>query len=422
VSCTATQDAPGGDPVDDEPLPTPGTTIRVPVDTDVFGIAVEAPVTSNYRGIDYGVVGVLYDQTPLTNSGSPAPEEMSVLLGDLGFASVSRIYMIVHSSFVPDLPNDVDMGTLTVSYAEGGPPTTLDFSLGRNTAEWSYDRPEHGTVAHSLADTIYTFPTTIDSAFTYDGREYAVMLTVDPARTIACIQLDLPDPSTYSLLRDPSSPTATWASQYVAAMTLEGTAGTPAAVGSCALIDDPCAADGVCNDACADGEDPDCDEPPSEIGCDVTGCADDENCYEEVCVPFGTPTEGVCPAAFDIDVGVFSPSIVTLVYDRFEINQSLSYAATCNYIRQDGGSGAFAISLFYTPLGAAGSPSGLCGSVDEDGDNIVANNGFSSTVRTVSALSALSGSVRIVDPTAVFTEFIGKAVDAGVGSACSVEP
>jgi len=271
LTCTASQSDPVPDD-DDDTVPD-GTIIQVPVD-NASGVAAVAPVTTTIGGVDYGVVGVLYDQTPLSPFAIVEPNTMSVDLSELGLDSVSTIHMAVHSSFVADLPNGVDMGTLTVSYAEGGAPTTLDFVLGSNTAEWSFDRPENAPVPHSLVTTLYTFPTEIDSAFEYDGREYAVSLSVDSSRTISCITLFLPSPATYSALRDPGASFATFASQYVAAMTFEGPAGSPSIIGDCSGISVPtgdCDADGFCDPLCDPGDDPDCDD-------DGGGGSTDEDC------------------------------------------------------------------------------------------------------------------------------------------------
>lgn len=301
LACTASQSDPvSGDDDDDDDTVPDGTIIQVPVD-NAAGLAAVAPVTSTIGGVDYGVVGVLYDQTPLTPFAMVEPNTMSVDLSELGLESVSRIYMATHSSFVADLPNGVDMGTLTVSYAEGGSPTTLDFVLGSNTAEWSYDRPENAPVPHSLATTLYTFPTEIDSAFAYDGREYAVSLSVDSSRTISCITLFLPSPATYAALRDPGVSFATFASQYVAAMTLEGPAGSPSIIGDCSGISIPtadCDADGFCDPLCDPADDPDCDDGGGSSGED---CSADGVCNDACTVADPDPdcvedcsADGVC--------------------------------------------------------------------------------------------------------------------------------
>ncbi|GJM24118.1 MAG: hypothetical protein DHS20C16_05330 [Phycisphaerae bacterium] len=279
--CVATQSDSGSGSDDDDDSVPDGTIIQVPVDS-FLGFATVAPVTSTIGGVDYGVVGVLYDQTPMTPYPLVESTTLSVDLTDLGLDSVNTIYMAVHSSFVADLPSGVDMGTLTVFYAEGGAPTTLDFSLGGNTAEWSYDRPENMPVPHSLATTLYTFPTTIDSAFEYDGREYAVTLSVDSSRTISCISLLLPSDATYVAFRDAADPDATYASQYVAAMTFEGPSGSPSIVGDCTGVSIPvadCDADGVCDPLCDTGEDPDCEDGATE-DCSADGECND-NCTAE---------------------------------------------------------------------------------------------------------------------------------------------
>jgi len=280
LSCDATQTDDGTGVDDDDDTPEPGTTIQIPID-NLGGIATRAPVTGTYNSIDYGVVGVLYDQTPLTDFVAPESTSISVDLDALGLANVETIYMAIHSSFVPDLPNGVPMGTLTVFYAEGGSTTTLDFVLGSNTAEWSYERPEHGTVPHALVPTLYTFPTMIDSDFEYLGHEYRVNFTPDASRTISCITLSIASGATYAAYRDAASPTATWASQYIAAMTLVGPAGAPSIIGDCSGVTIPvadCDDDDFCNPLCAVGEDPDCDDDANGGDDSTEDCSADSTC------------------------------------------------------------------------------------------------------------------------------------------------
>ncbi len=333
LTCTASQDDAGSDSGDD-PAPPIGTTIQVPVFND-GGFSDPAPVTTTIGGVDYGVVGVLYDETPLTAFFTTVPSSMSVDLSELGLSNVETIYMAVHSSFVADLPNGVDMGTLEINYTEGGSPTILDFVLGGNTAEWSYDRPENSPVPHGLATTLYTFPTTIDSGSEYLGREYDVILSADLSRTISCIELTIASGSTYSAFRDSSSSSATWASQYVAAMTFEGPAGSPSVIGSCdgtnlpsgdtcifdsdcpagqvcndelaCVLDDgggsdeDCSADGVCNENCpVSTPDPDCEEVCIADGFCNENCSDLEPDPDCTTVSEGEPR---CTARSDFETG-----------------------------------------------------------------------------------------------------------------------
>jgi hypothetical protein len=252
VTCTATQE--GGE--DDIGI-TPGTTIQVPIDND-GGDAVVAPVTLTEGRVDYGVVGVVEAQTPDVTATPIDTSFISFDLAELGLESVQTLHIATHSAFVPDIPNGVTVATLTVAYAEGGTPTTLALVLGSNTSEWSFERPEHGTVPHDLVTTLYDFQTTIDSASEYTGRVFSVTLPVDATRTIACLSLTMSPSSTFAALRPPDSPTGGWAGQAISAITLEGTAGRAFVVGSCettgdGLDDDD---DGLCVEQadCAAGE------------------------------------------------------------------------------------------------------------------------------------------------------------------------
>ncbi|MCP4249576.1 MAG: VWA domain-containing protein [bacterium] len=181
---------------EEPPPPTTGTTLQVPIDNEV-GQAVVAPVTDTIRGVDYGVVGVIDARTPdAPDAGVPDyTESVSIDLNDLGLESVDRLYMGTHSAWVPDLPDGFKLATLTCSYAEGGSPTTLDLVMGTNTAEWSYDRPEHDTmfggVQHARPLELYSFQTTIDSASEYTGYVYSVSLDLDPTRTLSCVSLTM---------------------------------------------------------------------------------------------------------------------------------------------------------------------------------------------------------------------------------------
>ncbi|GJM24362.1 MAG: hypothetical protein DHS20C16_07770 [Phycisphaerae bacterium] len=176
-------------------------------------------------------------------------------------------------------------------------------------------------------------------------------------------------------------------------------------------IDDECPDGQICIlNECIEGTD-------VGEGCEVTGCESGEVCCNSECIPFGIPTSGVCPGTFEMDFGVFSPSIHDVSMVEFELNAE-GYSATCTYSRTDGTPGTYGLVLFYEPVGINPPSAGLCGEQDDDGDDIVAQNGYHSTVRTLSVVSVISGSVRIVDPDGVFGEMINNAAGANVGSEC----
>lgn len=180
----------------------------------------------------------------------------------------------------------------------------------------------------------------------------------------------------------------------------------------------PCSIDEDCGDGflCIDNE---CVEGTDVgEGCENTGCEENEVCCNSECKPWGIPTGGVCPASFQIDFGVFEPSIKTVVFDHISLENAIPYSAICAYVREDGTGNESSIVLYYKPVGVGGNPSGMCGAEDDDGDNIVVNSGYHSTIRTLTAVDATTSSVRIVDPLAVFAELINQAIAAGVGSEC----
>ncbi len=251
VVCNADQSTNGGGGTS----APPGATVQVPIDSP-GGVAVVAPPTATYNDIDYAVVGVLGANTP-DAPASPDPGSVSIDLAELGLASVDEAFLAVASAFVPDLDDGVTLATLTCSYAEGGSPTTLDFTLGTTTAEWSYLRPEHtsmfGGVPHEAITVLYSFPTMIDSAFEYDGWVYDVSLSLDSSRTLTSCTLTAASPASFP--ERPLSPEPTWAATSILGLTLVGPAGTPSGGGGgnvfcdgqadCAP-DEICTPDGVC--------------------------------------------------------------------------------------------------------------------------------------------------------------------------------
>ncbi len=144
--------------------------------------------------------------------------------------------------------------------------------------------------------------------------------------------------------------------------------------------------------------------------CEITGCEEGEVCCDSVCSPNNDPTEGTCPTGLELDLGVFSPAIQNLNLDRFEISQSVGSAASCIYVRSDGGGGEYALVLFHAD--------GRCGVEDDDGDGIVIDTAYSSTARTLSATLVVTGNGGVVDGDAVLREFLNNAITVEVGAAC----
>lgn len=216
LTCTAEQQGGGGTPV--------GTELQIPINSE--GDA--ASPTATYNGVDYGIVGVLNTNTP-DAPAADRPSSVNVDLRELGLQYVERIYLAQACAWASDLANGVVFGTLTAAYEEGGTPTTLDFIMGTNTAEWSYERPEHetdiGGVPHSLVSILYSSPTTIDSAFEYDGYMFWTSMDLDTSRTLASLTLSIADPAT--LARHPLNPVPTWSGLSIVGATLVGPAGAP---------------------------------------------------------------------------------------------------------------------------------------------------------------------------------------------------
>ncbi|MFQ5463557.1 MAG: hypothetical protein ACE5E5_13155 [Phycisphaerae bacterium] len=225
------------------PIPATGLT-QIPIDNR-GGRAAVAPINRTIAGVSYGVVGVLDATTPPVTPPAVEPGTISVVPSELGLSTVETLYLGAQSAFVPDVDNGVTIATLTVSYTDGGSPTTLDFVTGTNTSEWSYDRPEHttafGGVRHAKAPVLYSFETTIGSASVYNGFSYSVALPVDSLRTISSLALSMADPATYAAARAETGVLAGWAGHAITAITLAGQALVIPQDEACCFVDGSCA-------------------------------------------------------------------------------------------------------------------------------------------------------------------------------------
>jgi hypothetical protein len=153
---------------------------------------------------------------------------VAINLAALGLQYVETVYLAQIAVYVPDVPGGEQIGTVTFEYAEGGTPTTLDFFLGGNTADWAIERPENvtmGWTSQGLGPILYTFDSMVESAFVYDGHAYRAEVDLDTSRTLSRITLSVVDVST--LTRPANSPTPTWAGMGFIGVTLAGPAGTP---------------------------------------------------------------------------------------------------------------------------------------------------------------------------------------------------
>ncbi|MGD2108639.1 MAG: hypothetical protein PVI86_04540 [Phycisphaerae bacterium] len=308
----------GGEPADDDDAdagsdPDLSGGAFVPIDNRA-GRAVLTSVNRIIGGISYGIVGVLEDQTPAVTVETANPNTISIDPFALGLATVTELHMAVHSSFVPDVSEGVQIATLTAEYAQDGEPTVLTFVLGTNTAEWSYTRIEHvtafGGVQHSQSPVLYDFRTTVDSAAEYTGYSYYVGMPLDSLRTLSRLTLTMSPAETFPPVRAATGGLANWAAQAITAVTLEGVWLPPPEPelpeacctedGACVDMEpEPCQLDGgtvlgpgttcAANSAECDAFEPEDDEPddpdpvePTGGCCFVNGDCEDRT--EESCV------------------------------------------------------------------------------------------------------------------------------------------
>ncbi len=250
-----------------------GGIIQVPIDRN--GDAVDATHTIN--GVDYSYRGALLEDN---SDDAPIPGLLlwiEVDLAELGLQYVETVYLAPQSAWSFDLPNGVQVATVTCDYEEGGPSTTLDLVMGSNIAEWAWENPcvaDHfgTTPPHSMPTPLFTNPTTQNCDREYDGHTYGVSIRPDMSRTLAFIALELVDPNTLLSSRLPENSEPTWLGAAIMAITLEGPAGTP----TIGPHQDECTFDSDCDpgEECVDGE---CEVEDGAAGGTVSSTFDTDN-------------------------------------------------------------------------------------------------------------------------------------------------
>jgi len=231
--------AAGGGPGDNSSAPSfnvgsppPSSLLQVPIASAEGGGAVRTGANRVINGVQYGIVGVLEAATPDVTVPTNNPDSISVSPASVGLATVTQLYLALHSAFVPDVADGTTIATLTATYA-GGSTTTLDLVLGGNTAEWSYERAEHvaafGGVQHASAPVLYSFTSSVDSTSEYTGYIYGTSLDLISTRTLSRLTLSMASPATYASARAANAPAPTWAAQAIIGITLVGPALIPPA-------------------------------------------------------------------------------------------------------------------------------------------------------------------------------------------------
>ncbi len=205
-------------------IDTDGTTIQVPLRI-VDGEAVAARPTSTFDGVDYAIVGML-DAVTNETPAQKNPGSLDINLGEIGLASVDSIHVATFSGFVPDLPDGTTVAELVLSFNDSVDDERVPLRLGTETAEWSFDRAEHssvGGVAHSRGTVLYSFESSVDSAFDFTAYVYRIRIFLDTPRVLTGMSLAIADPATFGTRINDDQ--RAW--QSVPAVTLIGTAGTP---------------------------------------------------------------------------------------------------------------------------------------------------------------------------------------------------
>lgn len=107
-------------------------------------------------------------------------------------SGVSKIHVLQHTVFSASIPEDWTVGEIIVKYEGDATEYKTDLVVGRNTAEWAYERSDViGTISYAKPIAGFSFRTQVDSDVLYNGNYYYVGVDVDPAKKIASIALHL---------------------------------------------------------------------------------------------------------------------------------------------------------------------------------------------------------------------------------------
>jgi len=143
----------------------------------------------------------------------------------------NKIHILQYSSYADHVPDDVIVGQVNVYY-EDGTSSTSDLMLGKNTAEWAFDRPEIQLyLQHSKIPSAYSFWTDIDSGNYYWGHIFYLEIDTEQ-KPLDRLELFL-DARSYTGQQYYGYSPADWFKIDVAAITLE----TQSAIRSTVSID-----------------------------------------------------------------------------------------------------------------------------------------------------------------------------------------
>ena len=113
----------------------------------------------------------------------------------IGNPTTSRIHVLQACFYATSAPDGAVVGQLIARYMDGTQDSS-DLIIGVNTAEWAYDRLENQPyLNHTKIPPAYSYETTIDSAYSYQGHNFYLSLDTAP-KPLASLDLVL-NPASY---------------------------------------------------------------------------------------------------------------------------------------------------------------------------------------------------------------------------------
>jgi uncharacterized repeat protein (TIGR01451 family) len=132
--------------------------------------------------------------------------------------TATAIHIIEHAAYADNVPDGVVVGYIKVYYQDGD-ETSLALVMGRNIAEWSYDRPEmQDCLQHTKIPPAYSFGTTTDSGYHYLGHYFYISINTQE-KPLSHLELTL-DPCSYTNQEYYKSSSADWFAIAIKAVTL----------------------------------------------------------------------------------------------------------------------------------------------------------------------------------------------------------
>ncbi len=146
-----------------------------------------------YRNVPFEIYGAVLDTWNTPDNPDLDPDTNLWAWWDLSpCGTAKRLHIIQHCAWADNVPTGVTVGHITVFY-EDDSTSTCDLVVGKNTAEWSYDKPDlQPCLQHHKVQPAYSSPVDDDKDGIpeYYGHLFYVSIKLDD-KPLDSVELDL---------------------------------------------------------------------------------------------------------------------------------------------------------------------------------------------------------------------------------------